>query len=529
MSSALQPILSGGVWKHTAAASHFQGVNPRTTKPLPDLYPVSSWADLDAMLTASWQAFEQMRLITPEQRAAFLERYAAEIDVYKGELAAMAEQETALPQDPRLLKVEIPRTIDQLRQAAQATQERSWTMATIDVPAKLRSMYIPLGPVVVFGPNNFPFAYNGVCGGDFAAAIAAGCPVIAKGHPAHPGTTRLLAELAFLASKATHMPAALLQMIYKVSHEDGGRLAADPRVGAIAFTGSRHGGITLKESADKVGKPIYLEMGSLNPVVILPGALEERLDEVFTQVVASCLTGMGQFCTNPGILLLLDGAKTGQFLKRMQEHYTTTAVGTLLTETVRNNLAGSVQALIQAGAQVLAGGKPGGGEGFSHQHTLLTVPGDKFLKRPHELQQEAFGNATLAIIAANLNELSAVLETFEGQLVGSIYSHRGGADDKAYDLLAPLLRQRVGRFQNDKMPTGVLVSSAQNHGGPFPATGHPHFTAVGFPASIRRFAMLAAYDNVRQHRLPPELQDQNPTGSMWRLINQTWTQENVKS
>jgi NADP-dependent aldehyde dehydrogenase len=527
MNSTLRPILSGGVWKASAGSSQFQSINPRTTKPLPDLYPVSNGADVEAILQAASTAFEQMRGIGPEQRAAFLERYATEIDQHKEQLAVQAELETALPQQPRLLTVEIPRTVDQLRQAAAAARDRSWTMATIDTKNNLRSMYIPLGPAVIFGPNNFPFAYSSVSGGDFAAAIAAGNPVIAKGHPAHPATTRLLAELAVTAIQATQMPPALLQLVYHLAPEDGASLVGDARVGSVAFTGSRHGGLALKAIADKVGKPIFLEMGSLNPVVILPGALAERADEVFTQVSGSCLMGMGQFCTNPGILLFVAGEATNSFVRRMQEYYRNTAIGTLLTETVQKNLSESVDWLHAHGAELLAGGKLGGGEGFSYQHTLLKVSAAEFLDHGTVMQREAFGNATLIVLAQDVEELAAVLATFEGQLCGSIYSHRAGADDTAYQRLAPILRQKVGRLLNDKMPTGVLVSSAQNHGGPFPATGHPHFTAVGFPASLRRFAMLAAYDNVRPHRLPPELADKNPTGQMWRLLNNQWSQADV--
>ena len=527
MTSSQHHILSGGKWKVSHATAQFQGVNPRTTKKLPELYPVSPWADLEVILDEAAMAFAQLKDIAPDRRAVFLDHYADAIDSHKEQLAQQAEMETALPSATRLARVEIPRTVDQLRQAARATGERSWTMATIDTTVNLRSMFIPLGPVVVFGPNNFPFAYNSVSGGDFAAAVAAGCPVIAKGHPAHPSTTRLLAELALRVITETNMPPALLQLVYHLAPENGTRLVSDTRVGAIAFTGSRHAGLILKAAADKAGKPIFLEMGSLNPIVLLPGALDERFDDIFTQVVTSCLLGMGQFCTNPGILLFLDGARTHEFLLRMQDHYQSAAIGTFLTEGVRTNLIQSITMLLQAGAELIAGGKPEGGEGFSHQHTLMKTTGVNFLRRPLDMQREAFGNATLAVVAKDLDELAAVLGTFEGQLCGGIYSHSASADEGAYDLLAPILRQRVGRFLNDKMPTGVLVSSAQNHGGPFPASGHPHFTAVGFPASVRRFTMLAAFDNVRPQRLPSELMDKNPTGTMWRLIDSQWSTQDV--
>ena len=199
-------------------------------------------------------------------------------------------------------------------------------------------------------------------------------------------------------------------------------------------------------------------------------------------------------------------------------------VGTMLTEGVQKNMERSVSHLREAGAELLVGGATGGGAGYSFQNTLLRVSGTQFIKEPEKLQEEAFGNESLFVVADDMDQALEVSRRFEGNLTGCIYSHSGGDDDALYNRIAPILRRKVGRLLNDKMPTGVAVSSAMNHGGPYPATGHPGFTAVGLPASLLRFGMLQCFDNVRPHRLPPALRDQNPTGQMWRLVDKEWTQ-----
>jgi NADP-dependent aldehyde dehydrogenase len=354
----------------------------------------------------------------------------------------------------------------------------------------------------VFGPNNFPLAFNGVSGGDFAAAIAAGNPVIAKAHSSHPATCLRLAECAQQAAESSEMPAGTVQMLFGLRRSDGIRLISDPRVGAAAFTGSRSAGLALKAAADAVGKPIYLELSSVNPVVILPGALEERADEVVQELVASALMGAGQFCTNPGLVFLVAGPRTEAFLAAVAGRYAVAPCGTLLGKDTQQSLSRGIQALLDAGAVVVTGAKPADRSGYAWSNTLLRASGAHFLEAAQALQTEVFGNATLAIVAEDFGQLVASLSLCEGNLTGCVYSAKDGRDDANYDAVARILRPRVGRLLNDKMPTGVAVSPAMNHGGPFPATGHPHFTAVGLPAAMRRFTRLACYDNVRPERLP---------------------------
>lgn len=523
----MQRILIDGDWRASIGSRTFRAVNPSTREPLPDSYPVSPWEEIERAIQAAARAARETRNWPGERFARFLEAYADRIEARAEELVETAHRETGLAKQPRLNGVELPRTTNQLRQAAAAAREGSWAMPTIDTNNNIRSMLAPLGPVVVMGPNNFPFAFNSAAGGDFAAAIAAGNPVIAKGHPSHPGTTRLFAEEAFQAARATDMPPGLVQLIYRTSHEDGARLVSHPLIGATGYTGSRTAGLVLKEAADRAGKPIYLEMSSINPVFVLPGALEERLDEIADQFTGSCLMAAGQFCTNPGLVVLLAGETSERFVEAMAQRFRSTPVTTMLSERVLRSFESNLRAIREAGAEVVTGGEPGGGTGYSFQNTLLRVRGETFLQRPEELQTEAFGNASVAVIARDAGQMAQAAERLEGNLTGCIYSHTGGRDDDLYDRIAPLLRDRVGRLLNDKMPTGVAVSPAMNHGGPFPATGHPGFTAVGIPASLRRFAALHCYDNVRPHRLSPSLQDRNPNDAMWRYIDGRWTQSDA--
>jgi NADP-dependent aldehyde dehydrogenase len=523
-----QPVLIEGQWKASAGTKTFQAVNPATREALPGAYPVSPWDEVERAVRAASAAFWRVHGWTGDRFAAFLDRYATNIEARTADLVATAHAETALPVEPRLAKAELPRTTNQLRQAAAAARDGSWLRPIIDSAANIRSMFAPIGPVVVFGPNNFPFAFNSIAGGDFAAAVAAGCPVIAKGHSSHPGTTRLFAEAALEAARDTDMPPGFVQLIYRTSHEDGERLVSHPLVGACGYTGARATGLVLKAAADRAGKPIYLELSSINPVFVLPGAIEERAEKIADEFTGSCLMGTGQFCTNPGLVVLLAGPRTDSFTDLLRKRFDAAPVGTLLSEGVLKHLEQGIATLRSAGAEVIAGGAAGGGAGFSHRNTLLRVTGDQFLANAAALQTEAFGNSSLLVVARDAGQMRSIAESFEGNLTGCLYSDTSGRDDSLYQQLEPALRQRVGRLLNDKMPTGVAVSPAMNHGGPFPATGHPGFTSVGMPTAIQRFAMLQCYENVsRQDRLPAALRDKNPTGKLWRLVNGAWTQGDV--
>ena len=352
--------------------------------------------------------------------------------------------------------------------------------------------------------------------------------MIAKAHPLHPGTTELLAQEALAAAIETGLPAGSVQLIYALDYLDGEKLVRDPRLAAIGFTGGRLSGLKLKAAADWSGKPIYLELSSINPVLVLPGAISERAAAICDELKTSCLMGSGQFCTSPGLIILVKSAETEKFIDSLVENFKSAPVGTLLAKSGQAGLAAAIERLKSAGAEVLCGGQVGGGAGYSYANTILQTSGERFLDDPESLQTEAFGNATMIVVVDSIAQAVQVTQSLEGNLTGCIYSAADGSDDVAYAVIAPHLRQRVGRLLNDKMPTGVAVSPAMNHGGPYPATGHPGFTAVGFPASIIRFSMLQCFDNVREHRLPEILRDRNSTGA-WRLIDGKSTSADVSS
>ena len=512
MTNNVSKVLVAGQWRESHSSAFFQAENPSTGELLPTLYPVSSRQEVMTAVEAGAEAAEDLRVIEPEAVAVFLESCAVGMEQQAAELVEMAHSETALPRTPRLKDVELPRTTNQLRQAAQAARDGSWERPIRDEKSKIYSAYAPLGgPVVVMGPNNFPFAFNSVAGGDFAAAIAARNPVIAKANPGHPGTTRLLAEIAFEAAKNGGLPPSIIQLIYHTSQEVGLELVGHPLVGATAFTGSKEAGLQLKGAADRAGKPIYVEMSSINPVIVLEGALRERSEAIAEEFFASCTAGAGQFCTNPGLLILPEGELGERFTESAQRKFQAATPGVLLGRGVRDRLAKAAGILRAQGAEVVCGGEPLPGPAARFANTILRVPAQAFLRHPQEMQTEAFGTASLFVFCRNAPEMAMVVKTLGGNLTGTFYSHTGEEDAAAYALIEPLLRVRVGRLLNDKMPTGVAVSPAMNHGGPFPATGHPGFTSVGLPASIQRFAALHSYDNVPKHRLPRSLQKSQPT------------------
>ena len=524
----MEPVLIGGSWRESDATGSFRAVDPDTGEALEFEYPVSGRGDVDACLAAGSEASRALRSVEREAIARFLKEYADRIDAEAQLIAETAARETALAVSPRLADVELPRTTDQLRQAARAARDRSWTLPTIDTAANIRSRHGPLeGAVAVFGPNNFPLAFNGVSGGDFAAAIGAGNPVIAKAHPSHPRTSQLLARAARESVEATGLPAATVQMIYRTSHQDGEYLVSHPQLAATGYTGSRAAALALKAAADAAGKPIYLEMSSVNPVFLLSGALRERGEALADELTGSALLGSGQFCTNPGVIVVEGGDEAERFIAGIGERYQESPVGALLGPGTVSGLDRAVRHLLDAGAELVVGGSVHDGAGCRFDNTVLRTTGEAFLSDPEGLQAEAFGNCTLFVVADDGEQMAAIAGSIEGSLTGCVYSAADGKDDPTYKKVAARLRPRVGRLLNDKMPTGVAVVPAMNHGGPYPATGHPGFTAVGIPASLRRFSLLECYDNVREHRLPDELRDSSPVEGLWRLIDGAWSQADL--
>ncbi|MEN6309976.1 MAG: aldehyde dehydrogenase family protein, partial [Acidobacteriota bacterium] len=262
-------------------------------------------------------------------------------------------------------------------------------------------------------------------------------------------------------------------------------------------------------------------------VFILPGALEERSAEIAAELAGSCFLGAGQMCTKPGLVVLVDNPAGHEFVRSLKEAFEKSEPGVLLGRGVLDRLREASNRLGRSRAEIIAGGREAGGLGFRFKATLFRLSGAGFLRQPNVFQVESFGSLCLVVLVKDVDEMKAVASALEGQLTGTIYSHGGGLDDPAYAELEPVLRRKVGRLLNDRMPTGVAVSPAMNHGGPFPATGHPGFTSVGMPAAMLRFAALHCYDHVRPERLPAELRDANPTGKTWRLIDGEWTRRSL--
>ena len=521
------PLLIAGLWRAAADRPEgFRAIDPSSGQAIGSEFPRSGAADVEQALAAASAAAPVLAATEPARIAAFLEGYASALEADADALVALAHAETGLPAATRLRGNELPRTCNQLRQAAAAARASSWTHPVIDTAAGLRSCHAPLGrPVLVFGPNNFPFAFNAVSGGDFAAAIAARNPVIAKAHPSHPGTSQRLAEHAQRAADAVGLPAGSVQLLYDMASSQGLALAGDARLGAIAFTGSRGGGLALKQAADAAGTPFFGELSSLNPVFLLPGALAERGAALADEFGSSCLLGSGQFCTNPGLVIVPRGAAGDAFVAAVRARFAETAPQLLLSPAVLASLRRSIDALRDAGARLLCGGAPGS-VGVTHAPTLFEIEAEAFLAAPSRFQVEAFGPSSLLLRVDGPAQMQAVAATLEGQLTGTLYRATDGSDDTTWQAVAQLLRPRVGRLICNRMPTGVLVSPAQQHGGPFPASTQPGFTAVGLPAAILRFSALQAYDNVPDALLPPELRDRNP-GGLLRWIDQRWTTDDI--
>lgn len=522
-----QPLLIGGEWRQARELlGAFRAEDPTTGDPIGPAFPLCGAADLEAAISAASAVTNELAATPPERIAAFLEAYAAGIEANAEALVDLAHAETALPKQPRLAAVELPRTTNQLRLAAKAVRSYAWTQPVIDTATGLRAHRAPLSkPVLVFGPNNFPFAFNAVAGSDFASAIAARNPVIAKAHPSHPATSERLARIALAALQQAGLPSASVQLLYHFDYTAGARLAGDARLGAVGFTGSRAGGLALKAAADKAGIPAYVELSSVNPVFLLPGALAERGTALAQEFFASCTMGSGQFCTNPGVVIVPKNTDGDAFVTAATSHFASAAPSVLFSRGVLDHLQHGVATLCEAGAEVLAGGTVGE-PGFRYAPTLLSVDAETFLRAPKALQTEAFGPVSLLVRARDAAQMAQVAQAFEGNLTGTLYSANDGSDDTAWPTVAHALRPRVGRLIGNRMPTGVAVSPAMNHGGPYPSTGHPGFTAVGMPAAITRFTALHCYDNVPEHQLPHELRDGNPDG-IARLVDGLWRTDDL--
>jgi NADP-dependent aldehyde dehydrogenase len=511
-------LIDGGA--RAGGGGAITAIDPSTGGALPVTFGGATPADLDEACALAAAAFGPYRATSPEARATFLETVAAKIEAIGDDLIVRAMAETGLPR-PRL-EGERGRTVGQLRMFAGVLRDGGWLEARID-PAQpdrkpmarpdLRLRNVPLGPVAVFGASNFPLAFS-VAGGDTASALAAGCPVVVKAHPAHPGTSELVGRAVQAAVAECGLPAGVFALLHDAGIAISQGLVGDRRIKAAGFTGSRRAGLALLAVAQGRPEPIpfYAEMSSINPVLLLPAALKARGAAIAPDFVAALTQGAGQFCTNPGLLLAIDGPELDAFLAATAQVVAQAPAGQMLTPGICKAYTGGVHALETTdGVSQVAHGLDGGhGQGRA---ALFSVDAATFLATPH-LQDEVFGAASLVVRAKDLAQLLEVLAALEGQLTVAV--HMDEADTDLARALLPTLELKAGRVLVNGFGTGVEVGHAMVHGGPFPATSDSRTTSVGSLA-IHRFLRPVSYQNLPQALLPPELQDGNPLGIVRRV------------
>lgn len=504
------------------AGQGFQALNPQTALTIDPTYYSATSADVDEAARLSAEAFETYSQSGGKTRAAFLRRIADGFESHREQLAARAHLETALPM-PRLLG-EVGRTAGQLRMFAGVVEEGSWVHARIDpalpdrqpVPRPdIRSMLRPLGPVVVFGASNFPLAFS-VAGGDTASALAAGCPVIVKAHPAHPGTSELAAQIIANAVSAEGLHPGVFSMLFDAGIEVGAALVKHPLVRAVAFTGSLRAGRALMDLAAARRQPIpcFTEMSSGNPVFILPGALRKGPAELAKALFGSFTLGAGQFCTKPGIVLLSESTEASAFLSELHTLVEQAQPFTLLTKGIAKTYEHATAERAGQVERSATGTKRESSNGFLAEAKLFTANSQEFLyetgRGPGEqaLDEEIFGPNTL-LITGDAIDLKLIARGLDGHLTATILGDEG--DLANHRELIHVLEQKAGRVIFNGFPTGVEVTHAMVHGGPYPSTSDPRFTSVGSLA-IYRFARPVCFQGFPQALLPPELQDSNPLG-----------------
>jgi alpha-ketoglutaric semialdehyde dehydrogenase len=489
-------------------------VQPGTGTLLEPVYQTTTSEEVDRAMALAAAAFPAYSDLSGKTRAGFLRAIATEIDTVVDDIVERGMLETALP-EPRL-RGETARTTGQLRMFANLIEEGSWVDARIDradpdrkpIPkVDLRSMLSPLGPVAVFCASNFPMAYS-VAGGDTASALAAGCPVIVIAHASHPGVAEIVAAAVIRAAKLTEMPEGVFSVLYGGGRKVGQAIVKHPVTQAVGFTGSRAGGTALMDSAAnrKQPIPVYAEMSSVNPVVLLPGAFERGEEALAEAFYGSLTLGVGQFCTNPGLVFIPEG-KGETFLAKLKSLTEAGTPGMMLNAGICKSFADSKSTFASTpGVETLALSATEAAAGQGSPAVFVVSIGD-FLKN-EALQGEMFGPATL-IVRGSVSEIEAAIPHLEGQLTASL--HATDAELLTHRSLVAALQQRAGRLIFNGFPTGVEVCNSIVHGGPFPATSDGRSTSVGTMA-IFRFCRAIAWQSFPDAALPAELQEANPLG-----------------
>jgi 2,5-dioxopentanoate dehydrogenase len=515
-----------------ANSKTFQSYVPAQNFHLPETFHPATAGEVEDAMGKAEAAFDEYAALPAGKRADFLVAITEEIMAMGDELLERAQLETGLPMGR--LQGERARTINQLTQFADLIREGSWVDARVDTalpdrkPAPkpdLRKMLVPIGPIVVFGSSNFPFAYS-IAGVDTAPALAAGNPVILKAHPAHPGVSDLTAQAIVKAAHRTGMPDGVFSMLYDDGYEVGTALVKHPLTKAVGFTGSFKGGMALYKMAMERDEPIpvFSEMGSVNPIVILPETMAAQTQSLAQTLAGSVTLGAGQFCTNPGLVFTVQSPALDGFEKAYIEEMKKVASATMLTEGIQSNFFKlRDKALAEAGVEVLAlSDVQSEGENQS-QASIARVSGKTFVDNP-TLHEEVFGPFSLLVVCENIEELQSALTHVPGQLTCSLMADENEAAQHPH--LIRLLARRAGRFIMNGVPTGVEVCPSMHHGGPFPSTTDSRYTSVGRDA-ILRFVRPQSFQDWPDSLLPAELKDSNPL-SIWRLVNSEWTKSAVQ-
>jgi alpha-ketoglutaric semialdehyde dehydrogenase len=507
-----QSFLAGR--RSTGGETAFRATNPADGSSLAPAYASAILNEIDEAVREAAQAFEIYRQASGKAKASFLRRVADGFDERKEELASRAHLETALPM-PRLLG-EVGRTSGQLRLFASVVAEGSWVNARIDpalpnrqpLPrADIRSMLRPLGPVAVFGASNFPLAFS-VGGGDTASALAAGCPVVVKAHPAHPGTSEIAAQILTASVVAEGLHSGVFSMVFDAGIEAGAALVRHPLIKAIAFTGSLRAGRALMDIAAARPDPIpcFTEMSSGNPLFVLPSALRKDPAELAKGMFGSFTLGGGQFCTKPGIALVANSPESEAFVIALQALVEEAAPFALLTPGITHEYARATKARAEQSHLSAHADPLEKNDGCGAHAQLFTTTLDGLLANP-SLAEEIFGPDTLLVRCDNPSDYLRAAHALDGHLTATIFGDE--ADLATHRELIQVLEQKAGRLIFNAFPTGVEVGHAMVHGGPYPSTSDPRFTSVGSLA-VYRFARPVCFQGFPQSQLPPELQDANP-------------------
>ncbi|WP_122679895.1 aldehyde dehydrogenase (NADP(+)) [Pseudomonas viridiflava] len=520
-----QNFIAGG--RSALGQSLQKSLDATTGEELPYSFHQATDGEIDAAALAAKAAFPEFRQLSPARRADFLDAIADELDQLGDDSVAIVCQETALPQ--ARIQGERGRTSGQMRLFSKVLRRGDFVGARIDLAlpdrkplprVDLRQYRIGVGPVAVFGASNFPLAFS-TAGGDTAAALAAGCPVVFKAHSGHMATADLVASAIIRAAERTHMPKGVFNMIFGNGVGEG--LVKHPAIQAVGFTGSLNGGNALCKMAAERPQPIpvFAEMSSINPVVLLPGALQARGETVAKELAGSVVMGAGQFCTNPGVVIGLRSPAFSAFLEQLTEQMGAQAPQTMLNAGGLRSYSKGVEHLLAHPGVTHLAGKPQ--EGKQAQAQLFKADVSLLLNGDQLLQEEVFGPTTLVIEVADDAQLKDALQALRGQLTATVIGEP--ADLSQYSWLQPILEEKVGRILFNGYPTGVEVCEAMVHGGPYPATSDARGTSVGTLA-IDRFLRPVCYQNLADSQLPPALQNANPLG-LRRLVNGEWSDQPV--